>query len=291
LNNNKLILGTVQFGLNYGINNNEGKPSKKKVKDILDYAYLNGIRFLDTAEAYGDSQIRIGEYHRLSTNKYNVITKFFPQAKNMSKKIYERVNNNISNLGINELYCYMFHSFKDYNDYFTIFKKDLNLLKQKGKIKKIGVSIYSNDELKVLIKNNDIDLVQLPFNLLDNSRKREKILLKAKSLNIEIHTRSVFLQGLFFKDQKNIPVQINKLIPYLKKINSLTTKSRLNDLALNYVYSKDYIDHVLIGVDNVDQLKSNINSLEKCSTKNKFAEIDKINVKDYLLLNPSNWKL
>lgn len=288
---NKIILGTVQFGLNYGVNNNDGKPSKKKVQNILDCAYSNGIRFLDTAEAYGDSQMRIGEYHTKSKNRFNVITKFFANSESLSKSILDRVNNNINNLSVKSLYCYMFHSFKDYKNYYPLYKKDLSVLKQKGKIKKIGVSVYMNDELNEVLKNNDIDLVQLPFNLLDNSKKREQILLKAKSLNIEIHSRSVFLQGLFFKDEKNIPSKLNKLRPYLSKLSDLVTKSKINDLALNYVCSKDYIDRVLIGVDNVDQLKRNIKSLDQCLTKNKFMEVDAIDVKNDFLLNPSNWKI
>ena len=72
----KLILGTVQFGMDYGINNNDGKPSFEKVKDILDFAYLKGIRLLDTAESYGDSQSRIGEYHKITSHKFKIITKF-----------------------------------------------------------------------------------------------------------------------------------------------------------------------------------------------------------------------
>ena len=74
-------------------------------------------------------------------------------------------------------------------------------------------------------------------------------------------------------------------------MSNLVTKSKINDLALNYVCSKDYIDRVLIGVDNVDQLKRNIKSLDQCLTKNKFMEVDAIDVKNDFLLNPSNWKI
>ncbi len=289
MNYSKLILGTVQFGIDYGINNNNGMPSKKEIRDILNYAFMKGIRFLDTAEAYGDSHLRIGEYHNSSENRFNIITKFFAKDDTNFSNIYEKVMNNITEMNVDKLYGYMFHSFGDYKKYYRFFKKDLNILKKKKKINKIGVSIYSNYELEQVLNDDTINLIQLPFNLLDNSNKREKILLKAKNLNVEIHTRSVFLQGLFFKNLNSIPKNLNELKPYLVKLNSLTP--RINELALSYVYSKNYIDQILIGVDNVGQLKSNISSLKNYKTNDFFNKIDKINVKNHLLLNPSNWKL
>ena len=196
--NSKLILGTVQFGLHYGVNNTAGKPSKENIKSILDSAYNSGIQLLDTAEAYGDSQNTIGEYHNNSTNKFNVITKFSSNTEGFSLNIIERVYNNLKILDIDKLYCYMFHSFDDFNKYFEKYRKELLILKRDGIINNIGVSLYSNDELERVLKFNEITLVQLPFNLLDNNNKRGNIIKKAKAKGIEIHTRSTFLQGLFF---------------------------------------------------------------------------------------------
>ena len=146
--NSKLILGTVQFGLNYGINNIVGKPSKKNIKSILDSAYNNGIQLLDTAEAYGDSQNKIGEYHNNSTNKFNVITKFSSNAEGFSLNIIERVHNNLKILDVDKLYCYMFHSFDDFENHFENYRKELRLLKKNGIIDNIGVSVYTNNELE-----------------------------------------------------------------------------------------------------------------------------------------------
>ena len=285
----KLILGTVQFGLNYGINNKEGKPTFEKVKDTLDFAYNKGICLLDTAEAYGDSQKRIGDYHKLTSNKFNIITKFSPKRTDLSLNIIERVNENLKTLNIDYLYSYMFHSFDDYKKYFFSFKADLICLQKEKKIKKIGVSLYSNEEIIEVLKNDQIDLIQLPFNLLDNSNQREKILLKAKSKNIEIHPRSVFLQGLFFKDFNKVSGSLLDFRQELNKLNNLVSKDRMNDLALNYVCSKDYIDGVLLGVDSVDQLKSNIYCIESNTTKDVICEVDKIDIINNKMLNPANW--
>jgi uncharacterized protein len=287
--NSKLILGTVQFGMDYGINNKKGKPSFSKVKDILDFASLKGINLLDTAEAYGNSQSVIGKYHKGCSEKFNIITKFSDKRIDLPKNIIKRVNDNITTLNVDFLYSYMFHSFDDYKKYFSLFKNDLISLKKINKIKKIGVSLHSNDEIVQVLKNDQIHLIQLPFNLLDNSNQREEILLKAKSKNIEIHTRSVFLQGLFFKDFNKVSGSLLDFRQDLNKLNNLVSKDRMNDLALNYVCSKDYIDGVLLGVDSVDQLKSNIYCIESNTTKDIICEVDKIDIINKKMLNPANW--
>jgi uncharacterized protein len=275
--------------MDYGINNNDGKPSFEKVKDILDFAYLKGIRLLDTAEAYGDSQSRIGEYHKITSHKFNIITKFSPTRPDLSENIIERVNNNLTTLGVEFLYSYMFHSYDDYKIYFPSFKDDLIELRKTNKIKKIGVSLHTNDQIIEILKEKHIDQIQLPFNLLDNSNQRKDILLKAKSKGIEIHTRSVFLQGLFFKDPNELSGSLLNIKEDLNKLNNLVSNENMNDLALNYVCSKDYIDGVLIGVDSVNQLKSNIESTQNEFTKGIIGEVDKIDIDNKSMLNPANW--
>lgn len=288
--NSKLILGTVQFGLDYGINNTTGKPSKENIKSILDSAYNSGIQLLDTAEAYADSQNRIGEYHNNSTNKFNVITKFSSTSDGFSLNIIERVYNNLMILDVDKLYCYMFHSFKDFNKYFEKYRKDLLILKRDGIINNIGVSLYSNDEFESVLEFDEITLIQLPFNLLDNNNKRGNILKKAKAKGIEIHTRSVFLQGLFFKNTSDLSIKIKPLRPYLNSLNDLCNKDyKMNDLAINYVCNQKNIDKVLIGVDNVHQLESNILSEKKNIEKELIKKIEAIDVKETKILNPSNW--
>ena len=140
------------------------------------------------------------------------------------------------------------------------------------------------------MKFNEITLVQLPFNLLDNNNKRGNIIKKAKAKGIEIHTRSAFLQGLFFKNTSEFTVKIKPLEPYLNLLNDLCDEDyKMNDLALNYVCNQKNIDKVLIGVDNVHQLESNILSEKKNIKKELTNNIEAIDVEETKLLNPSNW--
>jgi aryl-alcohol dehydrogenase-like predicted oxidoreductase len=288
---NKIVLGTVQFGLDYGINNIAGKPGGEEVKSILDFAFQNNIHLLDTAEAYGDSHEAIGAYHKSSSNKFNVITKFSSKRKDLSGKLTIRISQNLKVLNIDSLYAYMFHSFNDFKSYNDIFKNEIKELKDKGIVNKFGVSVYTNDEIDQLLNYDNIDLIQLPFNLFDNSSQRSTVISQARKRGIEIHTRSAFLQGLFFKNRNSLPVKLVSLKPYLDKIEGILKANDLNmnDLSLNYVIQQDNIDNVLIGVDSVDQLKENIKSLQHQISDKVIRQIDSINVKETALLNPSNW--
>ena len=133
----------------------------------------------------------------------------------------------------------------------------------------------------------------MPFNLFDNEYQRKEILEKAKKRNVEIHTRSVFLQGLFFKD---INTLTNCLLPLKNNLSKLSLILKnynisMDSLALNYPLNKTYIDKVLIGVDSLEQLKNNIKATENDFDKSIYEKIDCIQIKNTKLLNPSNWKI
>ena len=181
-----------------------------------------------------------------------------------------------------------------FSDFVSFYETDMDgikYLKQKGLIKKFGVSVYSNEELEKVLEFKEIDLIQLPFNILDNNNLRGKIIQKAKNNGVEVHTRSTFLQGLFFKDTNELK---NSLKPLKKSLNFMKDISKNNNvaiqnLALGYVYSQKNIDNVLIGVDTLEQLEININSIEKKISNLEIKEIEKIKIEDINLLNPSNW--
>lgn len=286
---NKIILGTAQFGLEYGVNNIKGKPDYETVKEILNLAHKKNITFLDTAEAYGNSHEIIGKYHANSNHKFRIITKFSPLKKDLPNNISERIKHHLKTMNINSIYCFMFHSYIDYKKYFNLFRLELLELKKMGVINKIGVSLHSNNEMIDVLKNQDIELVQLPYNLFDNKNKREKVIFKAKKLGVEIHTRSVFLQGLFFKDIESVKGKLTVLKKYLLKLKDIIDTTKIHNLALNYVYSNPKIDAVLIGVDSANQLIQNISSIKNNKYNHMFCDINSISVDEEDMLNPSNW--
>jgi len=292
MKSNKVVLGTVQFGLEYGINNDSGKPNEEVLNNILDTAYENGIRILDTAEAYGNSQKRIGGYHKISKNKFKIITKFSSKIDNNIKGVTKRIVNNLEDLNISSLYAYMFHSFSDFRLYYQSFEEEFLDMKKSGVIKKIGVSIYTNKEFEYLIDSKtQVDLIQIPYNLLDNLNQRGELISRAKAKNIEIHVRSVFLQGLFFKEYDKLVGSLEIFRPQIKEIQDLCNVNaiKVSDLALGYVSSNDEIDNILIGVDTEEQLQENLLAINRSINKEILDKINYLKVTDKNMLNPSNW--
>lgn len=292
LSMHKMILGTVQLGIPYGINNSKGMPTVEESMTILDEAYKFGIRVLDTAEAYGDSQKVIGLFNAQNpTRKFEVITKY-SSSKNHTGSILDNIEHDLKELSVTSLKGYMFHN---YGDYLTNRNEFVHLLglKQQGIIKKIGVSVYTNEEIDGVLEDNDVDFVQLPYNLLDNNNLRLSVLEKLKLQNKEVHVRSIFLQGLFYKEMESLTPKLRALKNDLIKINDIANEASctVSALAIGYALRNKLIDHVLIGVDNRDQLKNNIGyiNLSNAIHEDVFEKIDEIHVSHKELLNPINW--
>ena len=286
---NKLILGTVQFGLKYGINNAIGKPKKDEVLNLLKVAYSSGIRVLDTAEAYGNAHQLIGDYHRNNENlKFKIITKFPYDIK--YNLIKSKVLEYLDLMNVNTLDVIMFHSFDSFQSNYNALKT-LHELKSDGLINNIGVSVYTNTQLESLINEDLINVVQLPFNLLDNFSIRGDLINKLKGKGKIIHTRSAFLQGLFFKNISENKSIVQALKPHLKTLNKITEKQgcTMEELALSYCIKQKNVDNVIIGVDSLSQLNANIIASAYEVNEEAFKCINKIDVENLELLNPSLW--
>ncbi|MGW1455555.1 aldo/keto reductase [Salegentibacter agarivorans] len=285
---NKLILGTVQFGLPYGVNNQNGLIPESEVYKIFERAVSLGINFLDTAAAYGDAEKRIGIFKR-GGMEFEVITKF---SKTEGENWEKSLKDSLDKMNIEIVDTVMFHSYEA----FFKNRKNLSEIIDSGKerlFKRLGVSVYNNEELLALKQVKEIEVVQLPFNLLDNEYQRGEIVEELKNSGKKIHTRSCFLQGLFFMDEKNLPGNLKPLKPWLGKIKAIAKENNIEigHLSLQYVLNKNYVDGVLFGVDSIKQLEQNIEWTNKNLPEEIFIQIDKIKVSDPTLLNPSRWQI
>lgn len=283
----KIILGTVQFGIPYGINNKAGMPAQGEVFRILDLAYANGVRTLDTAEAYGNAESIISAYHTKGPEQFLPISKFIYQP---GFDLAESANAKIKALGVSSLYSYMLHSYSDFENYPLLAEEQFRL-KSLGLISKTGISVYTNAELEHVLKSDAFDLVQLPFNLLDNFSQRGSLLQEARRLNKEVHVRSVFLQGLFFMTPTGLPPRLRPLAKYLSRLQEIADRHQLTvyELALNYALENPFIDKVLIGVDTTAQLQQNLQAVQRGLPAGVREQIDDIHVNEAHLLNPVNW--
>ncbi len=281
-----LILGTAQFGLNYGINNSSGKVDLNEVYDIFEYAFEKGIQTLDTAAVYGNAHEIIGGYHSKSNYKFNVITKL-PHGSDLANlNIY--VTDFLNELNISSIKTLMFHNFHDYERNSKIFK---DLKKQYTNIEKFGVSVYTNEEVEIASIDNSIDIIQMPYNLLDNFSIRGDVLKLAKSNGKVVHTRSAFLQGLFCMDQDtdnlnylNVKVEIQKL-----KTIASDLGYTIEELALIYCLNNSYSDGVIIGVDKIEQLKKNVECLNVKLSDSVIERIEEIIINNLNKINPRLW--
>jgi aryl-alcohol dehydrogenase-like predicted oxidoreductase len=267
----KLILGTVQMGLDYGVNNISGKITFENSCLILSKAFESEIDTLDTAEAYGNAHQVIGNVK--------------------AEEIEQKVKTYIKELNVDSLEVLMFHSFDSYENNKQIITV-LNDLKKQGVIKHIGVSIYTNSQIETLLLDDNVTVVQMPFNLLDNESIRGELMYKLKEKGKIIHTRSAFLQGLFFKkssDNSDIFKELSKELITIKKIAHEENTS-ISNLALTYCLNQEKIDQVLIGVDSESQLIENINALNYKIGQETIKKINSIKVNNTDLLNPSLWK-
>lgn len=278
MTSSKLVLGTVQFGCDYGINS-AGRPDSSIVGTILQHAKDNGITCLDTSSAYGNSEEVLGSVPG-GSNDFRIISKY-PQC---SISVPETFEGSLERLGRKNLYGYLLHHFCVYENNPAIWQ-DFLRLKEEGKTHKVGFSLYSTAELdRILDDGIDFQLLQVPRNILDRQFDSYFPLLKDKG--VEIHVRSTFLQGLFFKDRNSLPEKLLPLRKYLLELDGYAQRNGISmeELALSFNVQNPYIDGVLIGVDNTAQLDANI-----ASASGRTVNID-INVQEKELLSPVNWK-
>ena len=289
-NNSKIALGAVQFGIDYGVNSTEGQVEPKEVENILHYARSKGINLLDTAPAYGSSEKVLGQ---IGTENFKVVTKtrHFDSLEINDSDVNLLNNdfyNSLKNLRQDSVYGVLVHNADDLlkSGSEKIFKQ-LQKLKHAKKIVKIGVSVYDHSQLQTILDNFDIDLVQLPFNILDRRMVDSGMLVKLQEKDIEVHARSIFLQGLLLMSEQNRPEKFNRWSGLWRIWHEWLNDNQLTALeaTIRYAVSMPETSKVLVGVDNVDQLKEIVAS----STRVLPKVPNELFTNDTDLLNPSNW--
>lgn len=277
---NKVAIGSVQFGLDYGISNHLGKSSRNEVKKILDFSANSQITLIDTAQSYGNSEDILGDLHG---GRFDIVTKLNLTAlTNQNAK--DILKQSLKRLRMKSIYGILYHNAESALQAPKL-NKELGVLKEAGIVKKTGYSVYTPNELERLISKYGLpDIIQIPFNHLD--RRFENLSIDLKASGVEIHSRSTFLQGLYFMNPNDLSHHFNQVKAYLNLIREkMRDDNLIAGFLLNFVLSKPFIDKVIIGVNNVTQLKSNLNSLNKNFSNDMIEAPD---VLDHILI-PSLW--
>lgn len=277
----KIALGTAQFGLDYGISNKEGQTSSEEVKKILIHAEGCGIDLLDTAYAYGNSEKILGDL--LADFKFRIVSKFPKPSHGKTIKSY--IQESLSLLKAKTLYAYMAHDAQSLIDDVRVWHQ-LVELREGGVVSKIGYSLYSIPQLRKLVDAGCTpDIVQIPYNVFDRRFESEFEMLKA--MGTEIHVRSVFLQGLFFMQPEELPSHFDRAKPLLKKVRRIhPDDDTLAAGLINFCLKNPFVHRVVMGVNNVSQLSSNLLKLSLPLPAINWNDFD---ITDESILLPYQW--
>ena len=289
------ILGTAQFGLDYGISNSGGKINDEDLIKTLVCAKQYGVRYLDTANVYGDAENRIGEMSEL-TKEFGLITKAAHAksencVKDNIKLIKSELRKSLQKMKRSAVDVLLIHNMEDISgqDGKEIYRA-LKEIKASGLAKKIGVSVYTVEEADEVSTNYALDVLQFPISAFDQTFDRSGILKDLKERGIELHARSIFLQGLLLMDLTDLHSYFDPIKPLIARYTELLKSVGLNvlDGALNYVKQVKEIDAVVFGVQDKVELVGTLQSLESPLTSIDYEEFA---VSDPNMINPSMWKI
>lgn len=285
-----LALGTVQFGLDYGISNKNGKTSFHEAQRILRNARRQGIDTLDTAVAYSDSETVIG---RIGVSDWRVVSKVPPFEKtSMSGKewVVHHLRKSLERLRTKRLDGLLLHHASDLlGDEGDQIAAGLYEAKADGLVDKVGYSIYSPKPLSALVRIMPPDLIQAPLNVFDQRLVTSGWLNKLLEMGVEIHTRSVFMQGLLLMAPETRPQAFNKWNDLWGKWDTAVGKQseQALGLCLGFVKWHSGISRVVLGVESLRQLEQLMEIWKRAAPFNGAG----LACDDPQLVEPSNWKL
>ena len=278
----KVILGVTQFGLDYGLLNQYNSNKKKKLKQILKFSKKKQIDSLYTSKYYGNANKFLATEN---LNYFKIYLKFKSQdlLKKFFSKELEKIKRKLKKKDL-VLILDGFENLKN-RERLKIYNILLDLKKNK-KINRFGYSIYSFKNLKKICHKFKPNILQCPYNVIDRRLEEKKLLQFLKINKIEVHVRSIFLQGLLILHYSKHPRKFLNWKKIFKKFDDQIQHYKISNLdwCLNFIEKNKYINKILLGVDNIDQLR------EICSFKNNGKiKFPKMYVKDEKLINPSKW--
>lgn len=283
-----IALGTAQFGSTYGIANRTGQVSLEHGREILARAKQSDINTLDTAISYGDSETMLGA---IGCSSWNVISKLPPipgGIADISSWVQSEVRLSLERLKIPTLYGLLLHRPSDLlGSHGEALAENLFDMKTSGMVSKLGVSIYSPDELEPLDGLPLVDIVQAPMNIVDRGLASSGWLTRLDQRGVEIHTRSAFLQGLLVMSPAARPAWLTRWSEIFGLWDAWINETGMSrvEACLAHVRSYEQIDQIVIGVDSVDQLDEILEALNVPPLRAPTS----LESDDQHLINPSLW--
>lgn len=290
----RLVLGTVQLGMPYGINNKIGKPDFSSACDIVNSAFSQGIRRFDTAQGYGDSEAVLGRvFDKLKVGtQAKVYSKLHPGMDfNREDAVRESLEDSLSRLRISQLEGLLLHNEENLRFWDKGLGQSLRKLVVKGKVKFIGVSFYSPQKALQALDIDGIDMIQVPANILDRRFEEAGVFKKARECGKDVLVRSIFLQGLLLMPLDRVPDSLKDALPYLEQLEQLAQSMKLTrlELALGYAAQRWPESLIIFGAESSKQVTDNVRTF----TSDAASKIDENIFKNIPenIVNPVLWNL
>lgn len=256
----RLGLGTVQFGMDYGIARSEGRPSDAEISKILSAAVSDGCAVIDTAAAYGDSEAALGRAMPAGFAT-PIMTKCPVPPGHVSPEdsyrfVMESFRASITRLGRKTIWGYLAHDAKLVTGPGGEgARRAFRELREAGMVRKVGVSLYDSEDIREVLAVFDPEIVQLPVSILDQRLIKGGELRRLRERGVEVHARSALLQGLIGLDPRALPSRLMPLAPRLELLRQRACAAGSNPVAtaLRFLRGCLDIDVVIIGVQTIAQ--------------------------------------
>ena len=262
-----MTLGTVQLGMNYGIANKDGKPDEQKSFSILRAALENGVTSLDTAKAYGDSELVIGRFLKTWEGETPNITTKVPKLQGESPKeleqfVTESVESSLERLGVNKVDAVMLHGAQDPIIHGKACADAVKALLDHGYTDKVGVSVYTAEDISGMLPYDIFSVTQVPMSIFDQRLIADGSIAKLQERDYTVFVRSVFLQGLFFLDPDKLddPILAEHAAPKIRLLRQIAEANNMTVAQLAIAFMRDCggTTSLVLGADTPEQVRSNI---------------------------------
>lgn len=288
-----LVLGTVQLGMPYGIANRTGKPNDQVADAILAAAYALGIRVLDTAQAYGDSEVVIGRYRRAHpAHAFRVISKLDPTLDHTDRRaVMDAVRLSVMRTG-GPLAGIMLHDSSKLAAWNSGVARNLLDCRESGHAEAVGASVYTPQEFECAVGIADLRIIQAPFSALDRRLRRAGLLEKAIQHDKLVILRSIYLQGLLLMDPEQLPQHLRFARADLLAWRALCSAHHVSPAAaaLKYVQAAAPACMIVVGCEQPEQVEANVGLLGGAPLASEcFLDIEALPVGEERLVNPSLW--
>ena len=295
----RLCIGTVQFGMDYGVQGGT-RPAARDAVRMLDYATQNGVDAIDTAAAYGTAEEVVGEFlsrKTLPRETLQVISKFgtniFEGASvaDYAVRLRAAAETSLKRIKSDYLDAYICHVPTAVGDPAII--EAMAALKASGLVRHVGFSVYDPDQAQACLTTDVVDFIQSPFSFLDRRMETSGAIAAACAKGVDLHTRSAFVQGLMLMDVAKIPERLVATRPVIADLEAACAEVGLSRraLALAFVKANPHVSHLVFGVDNMAQLREIVADFDRSVDSDAVKSVaDRFAAIDPAIFLPNNWK-